>query len=68
MGGDETRAIFGKLDFTVGNKENHSVGSDLDLQVGGALRIGAESITLVSRSNNVGPVDVTCSALNIRKA
>ena len=68
VGGDETRAIFGKLDFTVGNKENHSVGSDLDLQVGGALRIGAESITLVSRSNNVGPVDVTCSALNIRKA
>lgn len=68
VGDDETRSIFGKFDFTVGNRENHSVGSDLDLQVGGALRVGAESITLVSRSNATGPVDVTCSALNIRKA
>lgn len=68
VGDDETRSIFGKFDFTVGNRENHSVGSDLDLQVGGALRIGAESITLVSRSGNAGPVDITCSALNIRKA
>ena len=68
VGKDETRSIFGKFDFSVGNRENHSVGSDLNLQVGGALRIGAESITLVSKSRGVGPVDVTCSSLNIKKA
>jgi hypothetical protein len=66
---NEERNVTQKRTLTTGDEEKHSVGSNMDLQVGGMLNIGCAGLSLTSTGSGSGqPCELKCSSFNIVKA